>query len=329
MRVIILLTIGLILCSCCGETLKIPAHPAILGIAPPVWLESDTMKIQISHYFTYPEKIEKITPSRHLQIRMAENGQELLVFAAGAELIENIAFLYDGYTYDIPVLKRDVPASSDSSLAIPVLFTNMLRGDTVFLKSNGFVTDMSVYVRNYKLYDKSVFQLNGAVAIVLPKEIKHLDHAELRVWAGNRAGLSNEMRIPLKQGEVVTDIHFLESLRDYDSGGCRRIDTLLARCSVEKIDGVKKFCQKNIAMMLGDCIPLRIKDGVDAYLFSYFKKDVIIAFNNGKEPLILKLELPDTERHIDFKSLFGGRFSYDNSSVILDIPAESVELIHN
>ena len=43
----------------------------------------------------------------------------------------------------------------------------------------------------------------------------------------------------------------------------------------------------------------------------------------------LKLDLPEMKREENFSSLFGNRFSYDNSKIILDVPAYGVEIIYN
>ena len=74
-------------------------------------------------------------------------------------------------------------------------------------------------------------------------------------------------------------------------------------------------------------IPLTTQQ--NAYIRSFFGKNVLVVFNKGKETVSLKLDLPEMKREENFSSLFGNRFSYDNSKIILDVPAYGVEIIYN
>lgn len=97
----------------------------------------------------------------------------------------------------------------------------------------------------------------------------------------------------------------------------------------EKTAQLNLFRRESMALLFGDFIPLRVGDKVYAYLRSYFGEDVIVIFNKGKEGVTLKLDLPQRDRKGTFRSLFGGRFSYDNSKLIADVPANGVEIIYN
>lgn len=97
----------------------------------------------------------------------------------------------------------------------------------------------------------------------------------------------------------------------------------------EKTARLNTFRRESMALMFGDFIPLRVENKVYAYLRSYFGEDVIVIFNKGKENVTLRFDLPQRERKGTFKSLFGGRFSYDNSKLIADVPANGVEIIYN
>ncbi|MEG2792063.1 MAG: hypothetical protein RSA98_10835 [Odoribacter sp.] len=97
----------------------------------------------------------------------------------------------------------------------------------------------------------------------------------------------------------------------------------------KKYEDLKALRRSDMALMYGDFILLRSEDQVYAYLRSYFGKDVVVVFNKGEDAIILKLDLPHTKRNNAFNSLLEGRFSYDNSKIILDIPANGVEVIYN
>lgn len=97
----------------------------------------------------------------------------------------------------------------------------------------------------------------------------------------------------------------------------------------DKAATLNQLRRNNMALMYGDFIPLRVEQEIYAYLRSYFGKSVVVLFNKGKEDRTIKLDLPEQERGRPFKSLFNGRFSYDNSKLIADIPAHGVEVIYN
>ncbi len=84
-----------------------------------------------------------------------------------------------------------------------------------------------------------------------------------------------------------------------------------------------------MALLYGDFIPLRVEDAVYAYLRSYFGEDVVVVFNKKPEAVTLKLDMPQRRREGGFKSLFGNRFSYANSKLIVDVPGNGVEIIYN
>lgn len=342
MKTAVFIIIGFLVCSCHGNKLKIPSHPAIPDLANSIRLENDTTTVALSDYFTHPEKINKIISPEELQVIVSEDLQSIrLIPSAGIHPIENIGFCYEGYTYDIPVFKDRVQSTTDLG-EVPVLFTDVLNGDTVYLRGQNTITDLFVYIRNYKLNAKSFIFSGDRLGIVLPKEISELKSSELRVWAANKAGVSNHLLIPVEEGKVITDIRLQELLKEHKASFYIRLDSvhkksihelLAAIESDETIETknihVNSFCRQNMAMIYGDFILLRQQDGVYAYLRSYFEKDVVVVFNKSKESITLKFDLPRTSRLPDFKSLFGGRFSYDNSKLILDVPPDGVEVIYN
>lgn len=97
----------------------------------------------------------------------------------------------------------------------------------------------------------------------------------------------------------------------------------------QKITLLENFRKANIVLLYGDFTPLRVEEQIYAYLRSYFGKNIIAVFNKKQEEVSLKLDLPPLKRKEHFKSLFGGRFSYNNAKLILDVPADGVEIIYN
>lgn len=118
---------------------------------------------------------------------------------------------------------------------------------------------------------------------------------------------------------------------DPDNRRMMRFDGLSEeeRMVKEKTAELTRFRRSSMPLMYGDFIPLRVEKDVYAYLRSYFGEDVIVVFNKGQERVTLQLELPQRERKGTFHSLFGGRFSYDNSRLLVDVPANGVEIVYN
>ena len=96
-----------------------------------------------------------------------------------------------------------------------------------------------------------------------------------------------------------------------------------------KLSALNQLRGEHMASLYGDFIPLRVEKQIYAYIRSFFGKNVLVVFNKGKETVSLKLDLPEMKREENFSSLFGNRFSYDNSKIILDVPAYGVEIIYN
>lgn len=127
------------------------------------------------------------------------------------------------------------------------------------------------------------------------------------IWEGDEIGWPKKGGIP-GQGEEWTD------------------EQLNVR---SKLSALNQLRGEHMALLYGDFIPLRVEKQIYAYIRSFFGKNVLVVFNKGKETVSLKLDLPEMKREENFSSLFGNRFSYDNSKIILDVPAYGVAIIYN
>lgn len=191
---------GGLFCSCQGGSIKIPDNPVIYDLASPIRLQGDTTKICLTDYFLTPEKITKITVSADLQTLLSEDKRELSIIRAGKiQPAENITFLYEDYTYDVPVL------NSRKGTGSPMISTYAVKDGKIELKNNGPVSGWLAYIQNYRLKDKYVRTTEDGVEITIPDAVSKLERAELRVWAMNDSLLSNDILIPLEKGAVITD----------------------------------------------------------------------------------------------------------------------------
>lgn len=344
--------------SCQSHRLRIPAQSALSGLASPVCLESDTTELHLADYFPSPEKIKKISLSDGLQmIHNKENGVLKLFVNDSLKFLFNIRVRYEDYTYDFPVLRFSGGVEKDSLQIV----THEVKGDTIYLQCSHPVSSWAVYFENYKLDNRILVKADCLLGIIVPEEATVLKNGKLRIWVANGAGVSSGMMIPLRAGKLISGIADLDTLEQpvadwfqkvaaYDilkDTACYTLVQLLktkvmedtSRCVSDirtLADTLSRsnclyadfFCN-SLALMFGDYIPLRVEKQVFAYMRSYFGEELIVIVNRGKEPATLKLDLPGKFRNTDFKSLFGNRFSYDNSRLIVDVQANRVEVIYN
>lgn len=425
MKAFILAITIIFLYSCHSGSLRIPPHPAIEEIVSPLWQTEDTMKINITKYFPDLSLIQKISGSDNVEVLYDRNTPYVYIIPQkNSSPLSNLAFSYDGFNYDIPLLAQNKEQENS-----PLIFTDKIQEDTIYLRSNQPIETWAVYLHNHKLPDKYLFSEEERLGIVLPPQTTQLPHSALRIWANNPSGLSNEVYIPLNGKEVVEDMRVSDSIpeetasgeivfvpgnpnpiytdtttnriavnifirqhesfirlhrlitenrRIYeayqqlrllvntkgtipgfqisDSSSCNKLvqlwafhittpgisqiypadtlvlpkgdtaEKLLARQQIAQLNTLYK---DNISLLIGDFIPLRVEDKIYAYMRSYFGREIIVVFNKEAETITLKLDLPDIKRESNFKALFDNRFSYDNSKLLLDIPAHSVEVIYN
>ena len=114
-KIIIIMLLFLSFWTCKKNVVRIPEHSAVYDLASPIQLGNDTTRVYLTDYFLYPEKIRKIIPPSNLKLIKEKGKKEILLIPEkDMKAMENIRFQYEGYTYDIPVLR---------SVKKPVVFT--------------------------------------------------------------------------------------------------------------------------------------------------------------------------------------------------------------
>lgn len=271
--------------TCKRDSVRIPEHSAVYDLARPIQLGNDTTRVYLTDYFLYPEKIRKITPPPHVKLIKEKGKKEILLLPEkNMKAMENIRFQYEGYTYDIPVLRsvkkpvvytfdprgksyRKVQLAGDinawnpentnlelkdglwqttlylvpgqyqyllvldgnkqldpgnkeridnnmggynSLLKVgeeaekaPEIFTDRVRKDTVFLSYQNTVEDWLIYIQNQRLSKKYFILSGNTIGIIIPENARKLKRSELRVWAINEYGVSNDIFVPLEKGKVI------------------------------------------------------------------------------------------------------------------------------
>lgn len=281
-----------LLLSCSRKELQLPEHPGIYDLAAPVYLNRDTTSVLLTDYFLYPEKVKKVKASGSVKVIRSADKKEIFLIPEGPlKPMENLRLTYEGYTYDIPLIrsgkqaisyvfdpkgkkyskvqlagemnawnpentslewkdgvwqttlylapgqyqyllvvdgqKRLDPANKqkidnniggfNSLLEIgntenkaPVIFTDIVNNDTVYLRSEHKVDEWLVYIQNQRLDPHYFIRQLHRIGIVIPRAAKGVKRTELRVWAINEYGVSNDIFIPLEYGKVILNAALLD-----------------------------------------------------------------------------------------------------------------------
>ncbi|MFZ4581019.1 MAG: alpha-amylase family glycosyl hydrolase [Paludibacter sp.] len=89
--------------------------------------------------------------------------------------------------------------------SFPILTTEDFENDKVQLSTQNTINKVFVYWQNYLLPNNFVKIKDGQIELNIPAEARLLERSYLRVWASNDFGVSNDILIPLQNGEVLTD----------------------------------------------------------------------------------------------------------------------------
>lgn len=354
MRVFIILMSLYLFVSCRENEMQFPDISAIPNMAAPVYLKTDTVEIDLKDYFQFPGKVKKIRSTDGLQISWNKDQQTVGLFAVDSlKSFFNVSFRYDGYVYDIPVIRQDRVLSRDSLQ----IRTNEIKGDTICLNSTGNVDRWVVYLENFRLPEKVLCQEPDRLGFVIPFGAAGIKSGNLRIWAFNGQGCCQGLSLPFAKGRLIMNIQELDTLKNsmkpwidkvnrYDltcDTNCRELVRLLGIKAIEDTSEVKHCCvpdrlsedhvknvlSESMALIFGDYIPLRKDKYIYAYMRSYFGLEWIVVANRGEEMVTLKLDLPRKHRNVNFKAFFGNRFSYGNSKLIVDVPARRAEVVYN
>ncbi|MCF6366947.1 MAG: hypothetical protein L3J35_12190 [Bacteroidales bacterium] len=88
---------------------------------------------------------------------------------------------------------------------LPQIFTDSYSPNIINITYKNNITELLATYRNFEL-DKSFFNLKeDTFQIVIPKDENEKDLAYIRIWAYNDYGVSNDLLIPIKNGQVLTD----------------------------------------------------------------------------------------------------------------------------
>jgi hypothetical protein len=89
---------------------------------------------------------------------------------------------------------------------LPRLTTFKTSGQSITLQLSNPATEVTAYWKNFSL---PVVQKKDQLIIPIPDQAKKEVRSHVRVWAANETGISNDVLIPLQNGEVILDAAML------------------------------------------------------------------------------------------------------------------------
>ena len=89
--------------------------------------------------------------------------------------------------------------------SFPVLLTENYSQQSILLSLQNNANSVFAYWQNRLLPDNFIKMKSGEIMIDIPADAKDVERSFIRVWASNKWGVSNDILIPLQNGEVLTD----------------------------------------------------------------------------------------------------------------------------
>lgn len=88
---------------------------------------------------------------------------------------------------------------------LPVLFTAKAERRSFVIGIRNKIDSVFIYWENH-LLGKDFWSLDSAgITVTIPRKARELDRSYIRAWAYNKAGISNEILVPLQNGKVLSD----------------------------------------------------------------------------------------------------------------------------
>ncbi len=89
--------------------------------------------------------------------------------------------------------------------SFPVLLTDNFSQHSITLTVQNQANSVFAYWQNRLLPQNFIKIKSGKIMIDIPSDAKDVERSFIRVWASNKLGVSNDILIPLNNGEVLTD----------------------------------------------------------------------------------------------------------------------------
>ena len=96
-------------------------------------------------------------------------------------------------------------AGSVNPPGAPFLYSHKIGNNELIIGVQNKAKEFFVFWQNHRLDSTFVKQDSAVLKVKIPRNAKQYDRSWIRVWAYNGSGTSNEVLIPLEEGQVITD----------------------------------------------------------------------------------------------------------------------------
>lgn len=86
---------------------------------------------------------------------------------------------------------------------LPVLYTKSFSDNKIIIGTSEKIGNIKVFFQNFELTDAYIKKNKSTYEIRIPSQAKESLRAYIRVWASNKYGFSNDIKIPLNNGKVL------------------------------------------------------------------------------------------------------------------------------
>lgn len=95
----------------------------------------------------------------------------------------------------------------------------------------------------------------------------------------------------------------------------------------ESLSTLAHYRKNSMALSIGDTEFLLTDKHQLAFLRSYFRDFAIVVFNKKDKVQTIRVDIPERFKHITTKSMFGSKYEISKNTMLIQMPANSVEVI--
>lgn len=201
-KILTIIIISLLTILSC-KRVHIPDKPAIIGIASPIIISSDTTEVILSDYIPEVSQIKSIECHHKTLTKLSKDKKTLTIIRKGfMPPLSNLKIKTDKNNYDILVKNGDFRTNTGKT---PFLTTSQIRENRILFHIKNKSDSIFAYINNQLLTKRLVRKVGKRYSVRIPNTAKDKKRTIIRIYSFNsKEGISNDLFIPLEYGKVVT-----------------------------------------------------------------------------------------------------------------------------
>ncbi len=191
------------------KRVHLPDKPALIGLATPIIITTDTTKIIMSDYFPDVSKIKEIHCHHKSQAKLSNDKKTLTIIREGfMPPLCNLRITANGNSYDI-IVKNG--AFSTNTGTTPFLTTSQIKENKFFFDIKNKSDSIFAYLDNQLMEGRYIKKVGKRYSVKIPRAAKNKKRTVIRIYSYNsKEGISNDLFIPLEYGKVVDNVSQLD-----------------------------------------------------------------------------------------------------------------------